>query len=415
MRSFIIFAIATGLNRGSFFILMPLFALMMPVEVFGELSLSFTTSQLLAPLLSLNVAVIISREIYERRIVSFSFNSVLILFSLCVIASSFAIFMVFENLSSLVVCLAASEALFLLVSTYVRYIKEPKYFLIITFVKCLTVALLYVALSVGFISYSGDKLIFVIIISFVLANLISTVFFWPICACFRAGLLARMYSFLKTNKMLFLFAFTMLPHVVAQWAMAGFDRFIIKYFYDELALGIYALSYSLASLYMLVNSALGLALPQLCVKNYEGFVLKRYFYVLFSAITAIWLLFSFSLFFIVPVFFTELDRDSIRIALVLLVGFYLMSFYYYFSSIVFYKRDVFFLSASTVASACVSIVLATAFTYHWGIIGAASAQVFSYFCYLVLVSSKLEPTIRRLTYFPIGVSVFLVVFILYLI
>lgn len=390
---------------------MPLFALMMPVELFGELSLSFTTSQLLAPLLTLNVAVIISREIYERRVVSFSFSSILILFSLGLIVLSFAVFMIFENLFSLVVCLAASEGLFLLVSTYVRYVKDPKYFLIITFIKCLTILLLYFALSIGFFSYSGNELIFVIVTSFVLANLMSTVFFWPVYSYFKAGLLIRLFSFVKTNKLLFLFALTMLPHVIAQWAMAGFDRFIIKYFYDELALGVYALSYSLASLYMLVNSALGLALPQLCVKNYKAFILRRYFYVLFSSVTAIWLLFSFGLFFSVPVFFTELDSESIRITLLLLVGFYLMSFYYYFSSIVFYKREVVFLSASTVASACVSIVLATAFTYHWGIIGAASAQILSYFCYLVLVSSKLEPVVRRLTYLPIGVSAFFVIVI----
>lgn len=404
MRSFFIFAIATGLNRGSFFILMPLFALLMPVQMFGELSLSFTVSQLLAPIFSLNVAVIISREVFERRIVSFSFNSLLICFTLGLSISSLIFFLIYGSFFSIVICLAASEALFILISTYIRYVKQPNYFLVITFIKCVTVFLVYSALATGVFTSNADDLIFIIIISFVFANIVSTVCFWPVRTFLDFNLLSRFFSFVKSNKQLFIFAFTMLPHVIAQWAMAGFDRFIIKFFHGEFALGVYALSYSMASLYMIVNSALGLALPQLCVKNYKKFSSENYYHKVFISVTSIWVFVACALYIAIPLLFKDVDSSSVKVALLILVGFYLMSFYYYFSSIVFYQRDVFFLSASTVASACFSVVLTTVLTYYFGIIGAASAQVISYLCYVVTVSSRLDFPIKVFTFYPVVFS-----------
>ena len=62
-----LYAIASGLNRGAVFLIMPLLAYSLNGKDYGELSLFFVSSQLLIPLITLNFSSVIARDIYEKK------------------------------------------------------------------------------------------------------------------------------------------------------------------------------------------------------------------------------------------------------------------------------------------------------------------------------------------------------------
>lgn len=73
-----------------------------------------------------------------------------------------------------------------------------------------------------------------------------------------------------------LFSIGLLPHTLSQWVSSSSDRFFVKLYTNDIELGYYSFSYSLAAIFMIVNSSLALGIPQLCVKNFIYFNSKNF-------------------------------------------------------------------------------------------------------------------------------------------
>ncbi|MGI3391592.1 hypothetical protein [Acinetobacter baumannii] len=73
MRNFILYGLASAFNRGGVFLILPLLAALLSVVDYGKFSLYMTVVQLLVPLISLNISLLVGREIYEKPIVVKSF------------------------------------------------------------------------------------------------------------------------------------------------------------------------------------------------------------------------------------------------------------------------------------------------------------------------------------------------------
>ncbi len=67
IRNFILYGLSVGLNRGIVFFLLPLAGYFLSKDDFGTFSLVIITSQLLIPLLTFNVSIVIAREFLDQK------------------------------------------------------------------------------------------------------------------------------------------------------------------------------------------------------------------------------------------------------------------------------------------------------------------------------------------------------------
>ncbi|MFH4150830.1 polysaccharide biosynthesis protein, partial [Acinetobacter baumannii] len=73
----------------------------------------------------------------------------------------------------------------------------------------------------------------------------------------------RMFVIISNYKSMLLFSIGLLPHTLSQWVSSSSDRFFVKLYTNDIELGYYSFSYSLAAIFMIVNSSLALGIPQL--------------------------------------------------------------------------------------------------------------------------------------------------------
>ncbi|EFO3432575.1 polysaccharide biosynthesis protein, partial [Escherichia coli] len=66
-RNFILYGLSVGLNRGIVFFLLPLAGYFLNKNDFGTFSLIIITSQLLIPILTINVSSVIAREFLDAK------------------------------------------------------------------------------------------------------------------------------------------------------------------------------------------------------------------------------------------------------------------------------------------------------------------------------------------------------------
>ncbi|MCF6217045.1 MAG: polysaccharide biosynthesis C-terminal domain-containing protein [Emcibacter sp.] len=403
MSRYITFAIAAGLNRGSVFLLIPILGFLVASSNLGKLSIFIISSQILVPLITCNVSSLISREVYEKYKTTVAFVSVINFILISILLFSLSLFILIREDFILIASLAAAEGIFLINSTYIRFTKVPNAYLACTLGKFL---ILFIAL--GFASFveaididNVHVIIFCIIVSNLCLSLYSIRFSYVLKN--RISFIIRKY--ILSNKALVFFALALIPHILAQLAASGVDRYIIRYYLNNEILGVYVFSYSLAALFMLVNSSLALGLSQSCVKNFSAFTEKSFFLKLFIIVTFLWLCLVFFLHFVFPFEFTQYNKTEVlsNVRWVLL-GLYNLSFYYYYSSVLFYTRDVKYLSLATIVVAIINIGLAALLVPYAGIIGASIATYIAYNLYFVIVALRCPKHIRKYAVYPIVFS-----------
>lgn len=409
LKKFFILGVSAGLNRAGMFLLMPLLAAFLSVRDFGEVSLYLTISTIMVSILSFNISSIVAREVYDDLVGVVAYLkpfNIILLFAFLPICILFSF--IYEKTIFYYCIFIISEALFLVNSTYIRYRLGDAHFFYITLAKFISISILMV---IYFTVVNYNDLMFRVEWFFIILSVSNT----PIIgASVRFSLIdfkGRLYNELSSKIKYILFAITLFPHVLALWISSGLDRYFIKWYYDAEVLGTYSFSYSLASLFLIVNAALSLALPQFAVKDFilyksDGFYKK---FILF--ITAIYLSFLIFLKIITPLF-SKFDNDKVFVlAAIIASGFYLLVFYTYFSSILFYRRNTKLISVFTVVIAIMTILLLYPFSWLWGIRGTAIVTYVCYAVYAALVCYSVhEPDyggISRL-YIPLILSVTIV-------
>jgi O-antigen/teichoic acid export membrane protein len=409
MKNIIILGISAGLNRGSLFLILPILATFLSLRDFGELSVFLISAQLLIPFVSLNIAAIIAREAYEKPFTTAKFTTFInnVLFSLIVI--SILLYIFFGSVLILALLYALVESLFLINSTYVRFKGDIMNYLKLTLIKFISFFISLLLFSL----YNAKALesLKTILLSLIIANIIIIPLSYNLSSKLNLKKVKRNVVSVFANKYLFLFSLGLIPHILAQWVTSGSDRYIVQYQLGGEALGLYSLSYSIASIFMLINSALALGLPQICVRSYSKFTLYSFFFKIFISITSLWLLFSLVVFFIFPYIYPHVAREDIfDVTFWILLGLYNLAYYYYFSSVLFYQRKVKYLSFVTVITAIINLILVFVLTPIYGITGTAFATYLAYFTYTLLVSLKCDKKLRLYMCLPILFNVFLCFF-----
>lgn len=383
-KDVIYYGVAVACNRGSFFILMPFLATLMDVESFGFLSLYMVSAQLLAPIISLNISSAITREYYDnpsivRRLLLFSlfFSFSLSAFLIVILKSDYIPVIIFS------LC----ESIFLVVSTFERFRKGARfYFFLCLFKSIILIGFILISLQL-FEVISVDVILYCFAFSSLSVLVMSAVGFNSKVVIHNVVLF--FYSSRDLYKYI-LFSISFLPHVLFQWVGSSADRYLVGWKLGPEVLGVYSIGYSLASLYMIVNAALALGLPQICIKDVTKFTNKKFRRLLFTGISISAVVFYLFLISFVDIYFSDRLSHDIFNTLMLIstfvfIGFVFLSYYYYYSSLLFFGKQVKVLSLITLSMALVNVVLTTFAVFFYNIEMVALATLVSYLAYFIMV------------------------------
>lgn len=400
MKQLLLYGLASGFNRGGMFLILPLLSSLLSISDYGRFSLYIVLVQVLVPLISLNIVSIIGREIFEKYRVTVFFTVAFVRFASVSILLCIVGYILFQSVALLIIIYALMEAIFLIISTFVRFKNSAENY----FYTCISKMVLLVVLLVSLFFLSREYLsdVNILIIIFTLSNLSIAIPFLK----FLMGIKIKnnkLATVLKKQGAIIIFAVGILPHTLAQWVTSGADRFFVKYFGGDIQLGYYSYGYAIAAVYMVVNSALALGMPQLCVQKFSSYTTDKFFNRYKYSVTAAWL----SFFMVVNVgLFTIKTKYNVAelywVIYFVLVGMYFLSYYYYYSSYLFYARKSRLLSGITITTALLNIALILALTPIFGIKGTAISTAGSYGIYTCLTcyfASK-QYQIKGLT-FPI--------------
>ncbi|HAV4739634.1 TPA: polysaccharide biosynthesis protein, partial [Acinetobacter baumannii] len=288
-----------------------------------------------------------------------------------------------RNIILLILIYTFLEAIFLVNSTYIRFKYGADQFFYVCFFKIFILSFLLGS----FFIYDKQIIVSIknLIMIFSFSNL--SIVYYLVKTSFSFSF-KRMFVIISNYKSMLLFSIGLLPHTLSQWVSSSSDRFFVKLYTNDIELGYYSFSYSLAAIFMIVNSSLALGIPQLCVKNFIYFNSKKFYSIFFSLVSILWVLFLIIYIGILYYFSDKYDVKYIfKIGYVILVGMYFLSFYYYYSSFLFYDRASKKLSYITFFVAVLNVSLVVLLTPLFGILGTAFSTLISYLIY-VLMSYK---------------------------
>ena len=397
------YILSNALSRGSFILYSPLLLSILTLEEFGLYNLIFISAMMLSPILSIGGGAVILREGVNNRVLSD------ILFIKYILRTSFlsiiimVVLFIFDTSQykwlSYSVLYGSMEAMFLLILSYYRTLDNFKGYLYIAISRfCLV---LFVYLLAIYFHYSFEK---ILLLQFIMMLTIVS--------------LLILMIILKTNRIsniqfddysLFLFGLFLIPHGLSQWVMSSSDRVLIKFFLDNSSLGLYSIGYIFASLLLLLNSGIGLALPQMMIKDYDKWLDEKLdlYWLKFYSLSSIILLVIIEIFFTIDkTYFHLLKYYTSEMYLVfsfIYMGVLALGFYYFYANYLFYHKKSKTISLQTLLAASINIILTIVLLQFFNIVGAAMATMISYFIYVYLVKQaalnlekKLLPISKRI-------------------
>ena len=179
---------------------------------------------------------------------------------------------------------------------------------------------------------------------------------------------------IKTGVQFIKSAVLLIPHELSLWFRGGMDRFLILSIVGASFSGIYSLSFQLALIMAVVAGAVNNALiPR--IYTYEGSkpfaqnyfsYLKTYSIIVFALFTGMFFLFPF----ILTKIISHKYEGFIFYYRILLVGFFLKSFYFYFVNIILFKGKSADLSKISVTISIIHFTLMLTLLKYAGLTGA---------------------------------------------
>lgn len=192
---------------------------------------------------------------------------------------------------------------------------------------------------------------------------------------------------IENLKEVLFFSILLIPNGLAQWVLSGSDRIVIERMLNDFELGKYSLAYSLAMVLMLINSGMGLTIPNHLIKNYENWAtgkIKRKIITVYGIVSTI---ISLAIFCSIPFLkkhidiFKEIDYNLEITILTILLGLYLLGIYYLYVNFLFYFRKSKTISLVTGITGIFNIFATIYLVEKKGIYGAALATLLSYIIY----------------------------------
>lgn len=405
MKKFIFLALASGFNRAGIFLLSPIIALFININDYGIFSLYLAFSTLLIIFISFNLSSIIAREVYEKLTAVLSYMKVIIMVIMLLLTINFLLLLITKTTFPAFVIFISAEAIFLINTTYIRYRKGDRYFLYNTLIKFVFI-ILFFYLYFKIFSSNSDNIVRDLFIIMSATNLISLIESRKFLLFSNIKLALKE---IKKNIQFIYFALTLFPHVISQWILSGSDRYFVKLMYSPDELGSYSFAYSLASVFMLVNAALSLALPQIAVKDFTKYKSNRFIFQFCISTAILYVLFLSILKLITPLFVKYIDYPIFDYSVYILSGLYFLCYYTYFSAYLFYDRDTTFISLISICCAALTIPTLFLFSYFSGLKGVAFVTLLIYFIYSILITLKAAPSRSILLFIPISIVILMLV------
>lgn len=416
-KELIIYGFSVGINRGAILILMPFLLHIFSVQDFGLFSYVQLLFQLISPIISLNIIVAMSREgadnpakalyIYNK------FLAPLVLITLSL--SGLCYLLTWVNLESIyvwILLLAGVEAWHNMLLNYYRAVEKNWIFLFFSLAKTLGLLIVYWI----FHSQKPDAILdHYLLLQLIWAIFIGVIFHILIKSNIKNKILVPLKDAIISSVIL-------IPHTLALWIIASTGRFFMKELLGNYELGIYSKVFNVAMVLMIINSGIGIALPQQIIKNYSNWItgnLRYNYFKYYSLATVILYLSLLSGIWIdnnyLHLYKIDFDKYGFDFMFIF-IGFYFLGYYYVYSNILFALRKNKTLALITTFTAILSVIVNYILIYNFRMVGASISVLTIYFLYYILTyiyAKKYEAKFRSdKTEIIFLVSVLLMLFVL---
>lgn len=396
----VLYAVATGLNRGAMLLTFPILLTFLSIEHYGIFMLTFTVSQLLVPFLTLSGTAGILREgASEAKIAVYLLEKFLgivhmglvVMMVIAVVLYAYGLLEQWVLYSILLGAAYAVQELFL---SFYRTLNQRRHYFLLTLGKVVLIFAAIFAAKILTYDLTGTLRLLVVSQLLVIAFL----------------LLWQLPNYLKTyTKMpvsvrsVLAYTLFVIPHGLALWVMNSSDRFLIKHFLGERELGVYSLAYTISSFQMLVNSGISMSLPQNIYKNYEYWLTPRprlqvlHVYGCVSLLMVTFIMIGMKL--SPGLLGSSVTPESIeRILRYVMPGLFLVGVYQFYSTYVFYYKKTRILFLIGLFTSVFNLALNALLIPRVGVLGAAITTLVTYICYLssvLIYVMSLEKRLRR--------------------
>ena len=411
-RNFILYGLSVGLNRGIVFFLLPLAGYFLNKNDFGTFSLIIITSQLLIPILTINVSSVIAREFLDAKEMLNRYVGYIVILLIGMTILS----MLFGGKYKNVFCFIISESLLMVLITRARFFLGVNTYFVATVLKAISFLLIFLIVFLlrhGFL-YNVNSFCIMLALSNYVAILfvLSKDFFINIS--YKVSL-SNLHFFLQKDKKFIWFGILLIPHSLSQWVMSSSDRYIIKVFFNDTVLGEYSLAYAYASLFMLFISVLAITLPEYCIRKYDSFCKKRML-LMFMATMALVYIFGFISLYVVVLQYINFNVREINIFCIIYSSLFYLVMYHYCSSFHFYHKRSKFITKTTLLASLFSVLITLIFAWKGNIIGVSFCTYFSYFFYFLLIrrgvstiNTNVEISVMMISFIPLLIRCFHVI------
>lgn len=376
-KEFIIYGIAIAINRGAAIVLMPFLLYVLSDAEFGNYGFVQILMQFFAPILSLNLFTAIAREgadnpsdsayIYQKTYIRIIIVSIIILIVLLRIQISIS----FDSSYLFGICLGCIEGLHNMQLAQQRAKENNLGFLFFSVLK--TIGLLFISILFYFFTKNQDSDSYLIL-----------QFFWFLTLFIiyhKKTIIGSVDSQIKQLKEVVWLSVLIIPHSLAQWLITGSGRYFIKEFLGEIQLGFFSKYYNFAMIIMILNSAIGMVIPQQIIRNYQKWVygdVKNKFLLYYSLLSLLIYVALIIGFYIDErsFYFLKINYKNIAFEFSFIFGgFYILGFYYFYSNVLFALKKNGVLSMITTLTALFSVII-NFFLIKWFSLKGAAISVF---------------------------------------
>ena len=388
------YIVSAGLNKGYLLIIFPTLTSFMSLSDFAIWNLVTILSFMLAPILSLNGSAGILRLGTLDKSSSLPLLMQFILISIIISILSISICFIFslQDWITFSVLYGLFEAIFLLISTFIRTLEKAKYYFLFSCFKFLII------LFTTLYAYLNQLDIYRLLILQIII-LFSLIFIITLFILYKFKSNYTNNDYIRT---IIIFCILLIPHGLAQWILTSADRITIERIMGMESVGIYSLAYNIAMVLVLLNTVLSLVIPPYFIKNYEVWKDKQYdalimkYYTFLSIGIYIFIVFMYildkNIFHLLGYYQKELP---ILITIIYL-SIYFLGLYYFYANYLFYHKQGRLLSIISLKAAFINIMLTILTTYFIGLYGAALSTLITYIYYVVTIRKdmlRFEPNV----------------------
>jgi O-antigen/teichoic acid export membrane protein len=412
-KSFSLYTIASFVERGIAFFLLPIFTFYLTTKDFGLLALITSIFSFTLPLVTLGIQGAISvaffngkKENYPSYFTSSIFPPFLISIFLTIIILIFK--KTIENYLEISIvwiliipffCFLSFFNSLLLIDYQIK--DESKKYVVFSLTSSSFNVLVSILLVV-FFKYGFEGRLLGQYLSLFIYSLVAFYILY-----FKRKLLIKSFSWINAKDSL-LYGLPLVPHIVGGMVINMSDRFFIDYFYGKEQLGIYNIGYILGSILSILSGAFANAIIPFSYKLFaentydaKAKVVKVYWiFVALMAFSGIVICLLTPLIFkwFVDIKFSEGSKYVVWIVL----GYFFQGMYLLFANIIFYLKKTTILFYFSFINILINLSLNYFLIPKFGPMGAAYATFISFLVFFIMIAiycNKMYPLPWRSTFF----------------